>query len=72
MKIGQQHSCQCPDFAKNDEKELCKHIIWVLLYIFKVPGASELLHQMYLTRTEIFEILYNTAPIESNLKHIEG
>ena len=72
VKIGQTHSCQCSDFAKNGEKELCKHIIWVLLFICKVPETSELLQQMFLTRTEIYEILCNTTPVENWVKHIEG
>jgi hypothetical protein len=72
VKIGQTHSCQCLDFAKNGEKELYKHIIWVLLFICKVPETSELLQQMFLTRTEIYEILCNTLPVENWVKHIEG
>ena len=37
--ISTRPTCTCQDFIKN-EKDLCKHIIWVCLCILEVPVAS--------------------------------
>ena len=60
------------DFSKNQGKELCKHIICVLLYICRVPEESELLQQLSLTDAECLEILSNTPPVQDTLKYVPG
>lgn len=71
VSIGRKHFCQCLDFSKNAEKEICKHIIWVLLNICKVPEESELLQQVFLTEAESSEILSNTpAQVPENFKYV--
>ena len=72
VTVGKSHSCQCMDFSKNQGKELCKHIIWVLLYICRVPEESELLQQLSLTDAECLEILSNTPPVKDTLKYVPG
>lgn len=47
VSIGKKHSCQCLDFSKNEGKELCKHIIWILLYICQMPEESELFNKFF-------------------------
>ena len=68
VTIGQKHSCQCPDFAKHKQKQLCKHIIWVLLFICNVPESCELLQQIFLTDLELSEILNNTPLVPRDLR----
>lgn len=72
VNIGQKHSCKCPDFATHNEKQLCKHIIWVLLFICQLPETSELLHQIFLTESEISEIIRNTPTVPDELKCVPG
>ena len=73
VRIGTKHSCQCVDFAKNNQNELCKHIIWVLLFACNVPQESELLQQVFLTEAESCEILSNTpTDIPEHLRYVVG
>jgi hypothetical protein len=70
--IAKKHSCQCLDYVKSEGKELCKHVIWVLLNICEIPEESELLQQVFLTEMELSEIFSNTQPIPNHLKYIPG
>jgi hypothetical protein len=72
VSIGKKHSCQCLDYSKSEGNDLCKHIIWTLLYICYVPEDSELLHQVHLTEAECLDILNNTPPVPEGLKYIPG
>ena len=36
--IGDLHTCSCPVFQK--EKDLCKHICWIMLKKFRVPRQN--------------------------------
>ena len=36
--IGDRHSCSCSVFSK--EKDLCKHICWIILKKFRVPRTN--------------------------------
>ena len=72
VTISKKHSCQCLDFSKKEQNELCKHIIWTLLYICKIPEDSELLHQVYLTENESSQILTNTAEVSQDLRYTPG
>ena len=69
VKIGKNHSCQCLDFSKNVGKDLCKHIIWILLNVCQIPEESELLQQVSLTEAECSEIFANAPPIPEILKY---
>jgi hypothetical protein len=60
------------DFSKNEGKELCKHIIWILLYVCRMPEESELLQQVFLTDAECSEIFGNTPPVPNGLKYVPG
>lgn len=53
--LGDPHSCTCPTFMK--EKEICKHICWVLLKKFRVPRQNPVTWQLGLVEREINEIL---------------
>lgn len=61
--LGKSPSCNCADFNKNDGKELCKHIIWIYLYICKIPENSSLLQQIHLTQNEVSTVLGNSPTI---------
>ena len=52
VEIGKSPSCGCADSVKNSGKELCKHIIWTVLAICRLPGNSNLLHQLFLIDNE--------------------
>ncbi|XP_064648018.1 E3 ubiquitin-protein ligase Zswim2-like isoform X2 [Lineus longissimus] len=53
--IGDPHSCTCPVFTK--EKDLCKHISWILLRKFRVPRTNPVTWQLGLVEREINELL---------------
>ena len=72
VTISKKHSCQCLDFSKKEQNELCKHIIWTLLYICKIPEDRELLHQVYLTENESSQILANTPEVSQDLRYSPG
>ena len=51
--------CDCDDYLKYNGKEICKHILWTLLYICKLPENSDIMHQLYLTDEEVSSVLGN-------------
>ncbi|XP_006878831.1 PREDICTED: E3 ubiquitin-protein ligase ZSWIM2 [Elephantulus edwardii] len=53
--LGNPHSCSCPTFLK--ERDLCKHICWVLLKKFKLPRNHESALQLGLMEGEISDLL---------------
>ncbi|XP_022080049.1 E3 ubiquitin-protein ligase Zswim2-like [Acanthaster planci] len=53
--LGDPHSCTCSVFQK--ERDLCKHICWVLLKKFRVPRQNPISFQLGLVEREINEIL---------------
>ncbi|XP_038077453.1 E3 ubiquitin-protein ligase Zswim2-like [Patiria miniata] len=53
--LGDPHSCTCSVFKK--ERDLCKHICWVLLKKFRVPRENPISFQLGLVEREINEIL---------------
>lgn len=55
-------SCTCPDYAKG---YLCKHIIFVLHRVLKVPRNSSLLYQQALVTNELNEI-FSKADEQNN------
>jgi len=54
--ISHLSSCTCPDYAKG---HLCKHIIFVLHRVLKVPRNSPLIYQQALISSELNEIFTN-------------
>ena len=42
VEVSEAPSCTCVDYKKFSGKELCKHSIWVYLYVLKVDGESPL------------------------------
>ncbi|XP_028603786.2 E3 ubiquitin-protein ligase ZSWIM2 isoform X4 [Podarcis muralis] len=53
--LGNPHSCSCSIFVK--EKDLCKHICWLLLKKFKLPRDHEYALQLGLVEREINQVL---------------
>lgn len=53
--LGDRHSCTCQNFTK--EKELCIHILWVLLKKFRVPKENQIIFQLSLVEREINEVM---------------
>jgi hypothetical protein len=53
VEIGRRPSCTCPDHAKS---HLCKHILFVLLKVLRVPARSPLVYQKALLQVELKEI----------------
>ena len=52
VHISREPSCNCPQGLKT-KKEICKHIIWVYLFVLGVRETSNLLNQVYLSEDEI-------------------
>ncbi|XP_055901014.1 E3 ubiquitin-protein ligase Zswim2-like isoform X2 [Biomphalaria glabrata] len=59
--LGDPHSCTCSVFRK--EKDLCKHICWLLLRKFRLSANDPLSWQLGLVERELNEVLQgrNTA-----------
>ncbi|KAM6461481.1 E3 ubiquitin-protein ligase ZSWIM2 isoform 1-T1 [Liasis olivaceus] len=55
VSLGNPHSCSCSIFLK--EKDLCKHICWLLLKKFKLPRDHEFALQIGLLEREINYLL---------------
>jgi E3 ubiquitin-protein ligase ZSWIM2 len=53
--LGDVHTCTCPVFKK--EKDLCKHICWLLLKRFRVLRSDPLSWQLGLNEREINGII---------------
>ncbi|XP_054826796.1 E3 ubiquitin-protein ligase ZSWIM2 [Eublepharis macularius] len=53
--LGNPHSCSCSTFGK--EKDLCKHICWLLLKKFKLPRDHEYALKLGLVEREINYVL---------------
>ncbi|XP_013415948.1 E3 ubiquitin-protein ligase ZSWIM2-like isoform X2 [Lingula anatina] len=53
--LGDPHKCTCSTFMK--DKDLCKHICWLLLKKFRIPRTNPVTWQMGLVEREINELL---------------
>lgn len=53
--LGDPHSCTCTQFLK--DRDLCKHICWLLLRKFRVPQTNPMSWQKGLVEREINELL---------------
>lgn len=62
VQIGNNPSCECEDFSQNSGEELCKHIIWKMLNICRVPENSYLLQQLSLTDSGVLSSFVNGYP----------
>lgn len=56
LKICKSPSCSCP-YKINKPREVCKHIIWVLLNLLGLHQEDILLHQIALTEAELSSLL---------------
>ncbi|XP_029461828.1 E3 ubiquitin-protein ligase ZSWIM2 [Rhinatrema bivittatum] len=61
--LGDPHSCSCSTFAK--EKDLCKHICWVLLKKFKLRRDHDYAFQLGLVEREINEVLQGLHRVQT-------
>ncbi|XP_071959967.1 uncharacterized protein [Antedon mediterranea] len=66
--LGDPNKCTCPVFSK--ERDLCKHICWVLLKKFRIPRQNPLTFQIGLVEREINEILRGQTQHEEVKRHI--
>ncbi|XP_033762710.1 uncharacterized protein LOC117344164 isoform X2 [Pecten maximus] len=57
--LGDPHTCTCPQFKK--DRDLCKHICWLLLKKFRVPQNDSITWQLGLVEREINGILHGHA-----------
>ncbi|KAL5006572.1 hypothetical protein ScPMuIL_015378 [Solemya velum] len=53
--LGDPHKCTCSQFTKN--RDLCKHLCWVLLKKFRIPQDNPVTWQQGLVEREINDIL---------------
>ncbi|XP_071812261.1 uncharacterized protein [Apostichopus japonicus] len=64
--LGDPHTCTCPVYKK--EKDLCKHICWVLLKKFRIPREDSESFQLGLVEREINALLRGRTQQESRQK----
>ncbi|XP_039613857.1 E3 ubiquitin-protein ligase ZSWIM2 [Polypterus senegalus] len=55
VSLGDPHTCSCPVFQR--EKDLCKHVCWVLLKKFQLPRENDYAFQLGLVEREISQLL---------------
>ena len=63
IEIGKVPTCSCPDF---DNGHLCKHILFVMLKVLRVPQNSPLIYQKALLQAELRSIFDAAPPIPSH------
>lgn len=66
VEVSAAPSCTCEDYKKFNGKELCKHVIWVYLYILKVDDESPIINQITLSEDSVRQIMTESAPIASS------
>jgi hypothetical protein len=59
VSVCQVPSCTCP-FKLNKPNEVCKHLIWVYLFVLGLQKESNLIQQVGLTKSELNKIFRNT------------
>lgn len=57
--LGDPHSCTCTSFMK--DRDLCKHICWLILKKFRVPQNNPVTWQLGLVEREINDILFGAT-----------
>ena len=62
VHVSREPSYNCPQ-GLNTKKGICKHIIWVYLFVLGVHESSSLLNQVYLSEDEIRKMFVNIPPI---------
>ena len=65
VHICREPSCNCPQGLKS-KKDVCKHIIWVYLFVLRAAESSNFLNQVYLTEQEMHQI-FDNAPLLSTV-----
>jgi len=63
IHVGKIPTCSCPDFEKG---HLCKHILFVMLKVLRVPQNSPLIYQKALLQSELQSIFAAAPPIPSH------
>ena len=59
MKVSTAPSCTCENRLSSPRaRQLCKHIIWIYLYVLLVEETSDLLQQITLSEDNVTEILF--------------
>lgn len=53
--LGGMQRCSCPTFLS--QRELCIHILWVMLKVFRIDRHSEMIFQKSLVEREVDELL---------------
>ncbi|XP_060774083.1 E3 ubiquitin-protein ligase ZSWIM2 [Neoarius graeffei] len=61
--LGDPHTCTCGTFQK--EKDLCKHICWILMRKFRLPRDHEYCFQTGLVERQILEVLQHPSKKDS-------
>jgi len=61
--LGSVHSCDCNFFLK--EKELCKHILWILIRKFRIQKDDPIAFQLGLCERELNHVLYGQKQVEN-------
>ncbi|MBN3270616.1 ZSWM2 ligase, partial [Polyodon spathula] len=61
--LGDPHCCTCSVFFK--DKDLCKHICWVLLKKFRLPREHEYCFQLGLVEREINQLLWGLHHVKT-------
>jgi E3 ubiquitin-protein ligase ZSWIM2 len=69
VSLGDPHRCSCATFIK--EKDICKHISWLLLKKFRVSRDNPISWQLGLVEREIGELLrghYDQPPVRQQMQ----
>ncbi|WVF72215.1 hypothetical protein IAT40_007027 [Kwoniella sp. CBS 6097] len=70
-RICNKPKCDCPDYIFNG-RTICKHTIFVLIRILKVPDGSSVWYQPTLTASEIEQVFANAPPTPSEAIHADA
>ncbi len=70
VHVSKEPSCNCPQGLRT-KKDVCKHIIWVCLFVLKVPESSSILNQGYLMEKEVEQIFHNAPSLSTMTGNLE-
>jgi hypothetical protein len=57
--------CECPFYIikQNNTQQICKHILWVYLFVLEIPEESKLINQVALLKSEVLELTSNAPAV---------
>ena len=65
VSVATTPQCECPFFIvkQKNTQQICKHILWVYLFVLDIPEKSHLINQVALLESEVLELTSNAPAV---------